>query len=95
MPFYTYILSSRSRNAIYIGATRDLRRRVEQHRAEAVNAHTKRYHIHLLVYFETYTSLEDALLREKRLKRWHGDWKDQLVASVNPNWRDISSEIPY
>jgi len=93
--FYVYILCSASRNALYVGVARDLRARVHQHRIGAVDSHTARYRIHRLIYFEAHDTLESALLREKRVKRWRRDWKERLIASVNPDWRDLSMEIPY
>ena len=94
MPYYVYILCSRSTNALYVGVTRDLRVRVEQHRAGAVKAHTKKYRIHRLIYFETHETLDEARTRERRIKRWRRAWKEELIASVNANWRDLSMEIP-
>ncbi|HEY8594522.1 MAG TPA: GIY-YIG nuclease family protein [Devosiaceae bacterium] len=95
MLYFVYVLASRPYGAIYIGATRDLRRRVEQHRARAVPGHTRRYQIETLVYFETHDTLEAALVREKRLKRWKREWKDQLIGANNPGWRDLSADIPF
>ena len=95
MPCFTYILASRSHNALYVGSARDLRRRVEQHRAGVVEAHTAKYRIHKLVWFEVHDTLEAALIRERRIKRWRRAWKDELIASVNPGWRDLAVEIPY
>ena len=93
--FFVYILASRSRNAIYVGMCRDLRRRLEQHRARAVEAHTAKYRVDILVYFEVHQTLEEALVRERRIKRWRRAWKDEMIASVNPTWRDLSIDIPY
>ncbi len=92
--YFVYILASASRNAIYIGSSRNLRKRVEQHRANAVKAHTARYRIYDLVYFEPHETLESALQREKSVKRWKRVWKDELVESVKPSWQDISDRIP-
>lgn len=92
--YFAYILASRSRNALYIGMTNDLRRRIEQHRAKAINSHTETYKIDLLVYFETHETLESAFTREKLVKRWKRAWKDDLIKSVNPAWQDISDQIP-
>jgi len=94
MVFYVYILASRPQGAIYVGCARDLRTRVEQHRAGSVKGHTKRYQIHRLVYFEQHATLEAALMREKQLKRWKRAWKDTLIAQVNPDWRDLCDQIP-
>ena len=92
---YVYSLASKFRRAIYVGCARDLRRRVEQHRARAVEAHTAKHGITILIYFEAHDTIEAALLRERRLKRWHRAWKDELVEEVNPTWSDLSHEIPY
>lgn len=94
MPFFTYILASRPQGAIYIGATRDLRKRVEQHQARVVPGHTEKYNIHTLVWFEIHETLEGALLREKQIKRWRRRWKDEMIAERNPAWGDISGDIP-
>ena len=94
MAYFVYILASRPHGAIYIGCARDLRQRVEQHRAGVVASHTKRYQIHRLVYFEEHQTLEAALLREKQLKRWKRAWKDELIAQINPDWWDIGDQIP-
>lgn len=94
MSAFVYILASRPHGAIYIGATTNLRRRVTQHRVGAVDAHTRKYRIRRLVYFETHDTLEDALAREQKLKRWRRAWKDALIAETNPMWRDLAGEIP-
>ena len=94
MPHYVYILASRPHGAIYIGETTDLRRRVDQHRAGAVTAHTKMYNIRHLVWFEVHVEPQEARLRERRLKRWRRRWKDDLIATINPHWQDITALIP-
>ena len=91
---FVYILASRPHGAIYIGTTRDLRQRIEQHRMGMVDGHTKRYQIHTLVYFEQHETLDAARIRERRLKRWRRAWKKELIEDVNPQWRDIADQIP-
>jgi len=93
--YFVYILVSASENALYTGTTRDLRRRLEQHQAGITGAHTQKYRIKKLIYFEVHDTLEAALIRERRIKRWKRDWKIELIESVNPGWRDLSPEIPY
>ena len=94
MVWFVYILASRPRGAIYVGSTRDLRRRMEQHRSGAVPGHASRYGIRTLVWFEPHGTLESALVREKLVKRWKRPWKDELIEATNPGWRDMSPEIP-
>ncbi|MEM9009945.1 MAG: GIY-YIG nuclease family protein [Pseudomonadota bacterium] len=95
MAHFVYILASRPFGAIYIGATRDLRQRVEQHRAGAIPGHTARYNIRTLVWFERHETLDAALKREKQIKRWRRPWKDRLIAEHNPHWQDVSGDIPF
>ena len=94
MTHFVYILASRPHGAIYIGAASDLRPWIEQHRMGSVDAHTKKYQIRTLVYFEQHDTVEAALIREKQLKRWLRAWKDELIGKHNPRWRDITDQIP-
>lgn len=95
MAFHTYIMSCASNTAIYIGATGDLQKRVAQHRSGLGSEHTSKYRIRKLVYFETFETLPEAIARERKLKRWRRDWKDQLIAEVNPAWRDLAMETAF
>ena len=88
MACYTYILVSRSRNALYVGATDDLRARLLQHRKGAVDAHSARYRIELLVWYEAHATLAAAERRERQIARWRRVWKDELISAFNPSWRD-------
>jgi putative endonuclease len=91
--FYVYILASRPGGALYIGVTRDLVRRVYEHKSGSADGHSKRYHIHRLVYFEVFSSAVEAIQREKNLKHWPRAWKTRLIAKANPTWRDLYDEI--
>ena len=95
MGAWVYILASRPHGAIYVGASVDLRKRVEQHRLGVAGSHTARYRIRRLVWFERHETLDAALSRERSLKRWRRAWKDALIAQTNPLWRDVSGDIPY
>jgi putative endonuclease len=77
--YYVYILASRYRGTMYVGVTNDLSRRMEQHKSGTVPGFTKRYKVTRLVYCEPYASILEARARERALKRWHRDWKFQLI----------------
>ncbi|WP_333713112.1 GIY-YIG nuclease family protein [Yoonia sp.] len=94
MQHFVYIMASRPNGAIYIGRARDLRARVEQHRA-GLSVHTERYGIKTLVWFETQDGFAASLQRERALKRWRRAWKNQLIAETNPEWQDMTANIPF
>ena len=92
MPFHVYIMASRSR-VLYIGVTNNLARRVHQHREGEGSAFTQAYCVDQLVYCEEYAEIRDAILREKQLKGWLRARKVELIESLNPDWRDLSSDL--
>jgi putative endonuclease len=87
--YFVYILASRRNGTLYTGVTNDLIRRVQEHRQGLVDGFTKRYRVKLLVYFEVHQDINEAILREKRIKRWRRAWKLQLIEAENPQWRDL------
>ena len=87
--YWVYILASRIGGTLYIGVTNDLVRRVYEHKMGLADGFTKKYGIHRLVYFEQYSDIEAAILREKRLKKWNRAWKIQLIEELNPIWVDV------
>ncbi|MEP0767171.1 MAG: GIY-YIG nuclease family protein [Fimbriimonadia bacterium] len=88
-----YIMASRRNGTLYIGVTSDIVRRVWEHRTNAVECFTKRYGVHLLVHYELYDDIRDALAREKHLKKWRRAWKLRLIEEANHDWRDLYDEI--
>ncbi len=91
--FYVYILASKIGGTLYIGVTNDLIRRVAEHRLKSVESFTKKYEIEKLVYFEQFDDAENAIRREKRLKKWNRTWKIRLIEEANPNWDDLFPSI--
>ncbi|MEP0365657.1 MAG: GIY-YIG nuclease family protein [Cyclobacteriaceae bacterium] len=89
---YTYILSNKNRTVLYIGVTNDLYTRVLQHRA-GEGTFTSKYKCFDLVHFEYHAKITDAIDREKQLKRWHKEWKWNLIKEANPELRDLFDEI--
>ena len=88
-----YILASREYGTIYIGVTSDLIRRLHQHRNGQVKGFTSKYKVHRLVRFEQFATMYDAISREKQLKRWHRQWKINLIESENPHWADLAPAL--
>ncbi len=88
--FCVYILGSRS-GTLYVGVTNDLERRLAEHRSGAEGGFTSQYAVHRLLYFEHTTDVVSDLEREKQLKKWRRRKKVELIESVNPQWRDLSS----
>jgi putative endonuclease len=91
--FYVYILASKIGGALYIGVTNDLVRRVAQHKAKLAEGFTKKYGVDRLVYFECFEDVEQAIHREKRLKKWPRAWKIKLIEDNNPNWSDLIRDL--
>jgi putative endonuclease len=89
MAFYVYIMANKINSVVYIGMTNNLIRRVYDHREGLIDGFTKDYNVKKLVYFETHETAYEAITREKKLKNWHRDWKDNLIKEGNPNWDDL------
>jgi putative endonuclease len=85
-----YILASRENGTLYLGVTSDLIARLYQHRSGDVKGFTSRYAVFRLARFELFGSMVDAITREKQLKRWHRQWKINLIESENPQWVDLA-----
>ena len=84
-----YVLASKRNGTLYVGVTSDLVKRVWEHRNNVVESFTSRYGVHRLVYFELCDDMEQAILREKRMKKWNRAWKIELIEKQNPEWIDL------
>ncbi len=83
--YYVYIVTNKQRGTLYLGMTNNLVRRSYEHRNGLVDGFTRKYNLKMLVYFEVFNRVEDAIHREKRLKKWNRQWKIDLIEKVNPN----------
>ena len=88
-----YIITNRPRGIVYTGVTSDLVQRIWQHKNGVVAGFSRRYNLHMLVFYEVHETMESAILREKRIKKWNRPWKDELIEGVNPGWRDLYGDI--
>ena len=87
--YYVYIMSSATRT-IYTGVTNNLERRVLEHKRHLIKGFTAKYDVTRLVYYETHRDITEAIAREKQIKGWVRRKKVELIATDNPQWRDLS-----
>jgi putative endonuclease len=91
--YYVYILASSRNGTLYIGVTSDLPKRVYEHKHGIIDGFTKKYNVHILVYYEAHDNIEEAITREKQIKKWERAWKMRLIEEMNPEWDDLYEQI--
>jgi putative endonuclease len=87
------MVTNRRRVVLYTGVTNDLERRVCKHKNGTVKGFTKQYKVDRLVYYESYGNVRDAITREKEIKGWRREKKNDLVRTLNPLWKDLRQEL--
>jgi putative endonuclease len=90
-----YILASKRNGTLYTGVTSNLLARIQQHREGQVRGFTRKHGIELLVWFEQHPTMESAITREKRIKKWNRAWKMELIETGNPDWRDLAEDLGF
>ncbi|MBN2096083.1 GIY-YIG nuclease family protein [Candidatus Peregrinibacteria bacterium] len=90
--YYVYILTNYTKTTLYIGVTNNVEYRVAEHKTGEGSCFTGKYNLKFLVYYEEYDSILDAIYREKQLKKWNREWKEELINEMNPKWEDLSKE---
>jgi putative endonuclease len=88
-----YLLASRRNGTLYVGVTSNLPSRIFQHRSGLIPGFTREYGVKLLVWFEQHATMESAIIREKRIKKWNRAWKLELLEADNPDWRDLAEDL--
>ena len=91
--YFVYILANKKNGTLYIGVTNNLKRRIFEHKNNLVEGFTKKYDIHILVYYDMTENIESAITREKQFKKWNRDWKIRLIEENNPDWEDLSIDL--
>lgn len=91
--YYAYILASKWNGTLYIGITSNLLRRIWEHKNNLDESFTKKYDVHMLVYYEDTKDVSGALKREKQLKKWNRQWKLELIEKQNPDWKDLYNDL--
>jgi len=90
--YYVYFLTSKMNDVLYVGITNNMERRLYEHREGVADSFTKKYRAHKLVYFEMFSDPGNAIAREKQIKNWRREKKNNLVNQMNPDWFDLSEE---
>jgi len=90
--YYVYLLTNWNNKVMYVGVTSNLERRIYEHKNKLVDGFTKKYNLSKLVYFEITSDVMAAIEREKQIKKWRREKKNQLVIAMNPEWKDLSLE---
>jgi putative endonuclease len=91
--YYLYIMANKRNGVLYIGVTANLIKRVFEHKSNLVEGFTQKYNVHTLIYYEVYGNVEDAIKREKNMKKWKRNWKIKLINKKNPQWEDLYPEV--
>jgi len=87
--YFVSLLASKPYGTLYVGVTNDLIRRIAEHKDGLVAGFTKKHGVKMLVWYERYGDVNDAIAREKKLKKWRRDWKTNLIEHDNPHWIDL------
>ncbi len=91
--YYVYIISNKHNNVLYIGVTNNLERRMYEHKNKLIDGFSKKYNCNKLVWFEHTECIEGAILKEKQMKKWKREFKENVIKEMNPEWRDLSLDF--
>ncbi|WP_298761654.1 GIY-YIG nuclease family protein [uncultured Psychroserpens sp.] len=86
---YIYIITNKYRTTLYVGVTSDLNKRIAEHQSETGSEFTKKYNLKYLIYYEEFSNINQAIVREKQIKNWKKDWKINLIKEMNPNLESL------
>ena len=91
--YWVYIITDKPYGTLYTGVTGDLFRRSYEHHESLYKGFAKKYRLKMLVWYEEYPEIADAIAREKQLKKWKRNWKIDLIQALNPRWRDLFEDL--
>jgi putative endonuclease len=91
--YFVYMLATSRNDTLYIGVTNDVLRRTWQHKNDLVRGFTKKYGVHILVWYETHADIHEAIAREKQIKGWNRAWKIRLIETHNSGWNDLYARL--
>jgi putative endonuclease len=93
MTAFVYMMTNRRNGVLYTGVTTNMPRRAYEHREGLIDGFTKRYGLKLLIYYESFDDVRDAIQREKNIKHWPRAWKVRLIHGFNPEWADLYESL--
>ena len=86
-----YILTNKNKTTLYVGVTANLFGRIQEHKSSLnKNSFSYKYNLHYFIYYEFFSRIEEAIAREKEIKKWRREKKEDLINSMNPQWNDLS-----
>ena len=88
--YFVYILSNYTNTTLYVGMTNDMKRRLYEHKNKLIEGFSSKYNTNKLVYYEETSDVKTAIQREKNLKKWNRQWKEELIKKTNPDFKDLS-----
>ena len=91
--YFVYILASKKNGTLYIGVTNNLLKRVYEHKNNLVEGFTQKYDVHNLVYYEIFRNIQDAITRDKNIKKWKRKWKTEWIEKFDPKWEDLYTTL--
>jgi putative endonuclease len=93
VPYFVYMTASQKNGTLYLGVTNNVSRRIWEHRSKVYTGFSAKYDVDRLVWYETYDRIDEAIAREKAMKKWRRAWKIALIEDMNPSWRDLYLEL--
>lgn len=92
---YVYIITNKPDGVLYVGVTSDILRRIFEHKQQLVEGFSSRYHLDTLVWYEEFPTIAEAIVCEKRIKKWKRDWKIRVIEETNPAWADLYPSLTH
>ena len=86
---YVYILTNKNHTELYVGRSKQLKKRLKQHENNSLKSFTGKYNVYKLVYFESTQYVNNSIKRERQIKKWNREWKENLINDMNPNWDEL------
>jgi putative endonuclease len=90
---YVYIITNKRNGTLYTGVTSELKQRIWKHKEETYEGFSKKYRLKILVWYEVHDNIEEAIRREKQIKKWERKWKLRIIEELNPDWKDLYDSL--